>query len=79
MERKYLAKPINNEFARLWSDIPKVYTYRMYVVLANEIDSARLDRLISEKEGSALIGCLEHWAKTMHVPMTEEEYNQMYR
>lgn len=63
----------------MWSDIPNVYTYRAYVVLANEIDSARLDRLITAKEKSALLGCLEHWAKTMRVPMTEEEYNEMYR
>lgn len=79
MINKSLIRPVNPEFHRLWSDIPNVYTYRAYVVLANEIDSARLDRLISAKEESALIGCLDHWAKTMHVPTTEGEYSQMYR
>lgn len=79
MERKYIGRPVNKEFDRLWSDIPNVYTYREYVVLANEIDSAGLDRLISKREETALLGALDHWAKTMNVPPTEEEYNQMYR
>lgn len=79
MERRYLGRPVNKEFDRLWSGIPNVYTYREYVALANEIDSARLDRLISKQEETALLGALDHWAKTMRVPTTDEEYNQMYR
>ena len=79
MERKYLGRYVNKEFDRLWSDIPNVNTYREYVVLANEIDSARMDRLLSEREEKALLGALDHWAKTMHVPTTEEQYDQMYR
>ena len=79
MERKYLGRPVNKDFNRLWSDMPMVYTYREYVVLANEIDSARLDRLITKKEETALLGALANWTKTMHVPTTEDEYNQMYR
>lgn len=79
MERKYIGRPVNKEFDRLWSDIPKVYTYREYVVLANEIDSSRMDRLLSKREETALLGALGHWAKTMNVPTTDEEYTKMYR
>lgn len=78
MERQFLGRPVKKDFMLLWNRIPDVYTYREYISLMNEIDWARNDRLISASEEDALTGCLTHWAKTMRIPTSEEEYEQMY-
>lgn len=79
MNVNHLGRPVNKDLTRLFSRIPDVYTYREYISLMNEIGWARQDRLISAREEASLEGCLTHWAKSMRIPITEEEYDQMYR
>lgn len=69
----------SEEFRRLWVEIPEVITYRDYVEVANMIDSARMDRLITEQEEKVLLGCLDVYAKVSKIPTTEDEWGERYQ
>lgn len=47
------------EFFRLWNEVPKIVTYRDYIVLCNEIDSAHMDRMITDRDEKILLDALE--------------------
>lgn len=51
------------EFKRLWSLIPTVKDYWEYVGLANEIDDAWDDRLITQFDKKFLVDCLDRYAQ----------------
>ena len=69
----------SEEFNRLWEELSKVLTYRDYVEEANMIDSARMDRLITEHEEKTLLGCLDAYAKVGKIPTTEDEWREKYQ
>ena len=47
------------EFTRLWQELPKVVRYQDYIELCNEIDSARMSRIITDRDEAILLDCLE--------------------
>lgn len=67
-----------SEFSRLWAEIPKVLTYRAYVILCNEIDSCHLDREINDMDERVLLGCLEMYAKIRRIPTSDPEWREQY-
>ncbi len=60
------------EFIRLWSELPKVVRYREYIEMCNEIDSARMSKLITESDEKILMDSLE--AIRTHKGIEREEY-----
>lgn len=60
------------EFQRLWGEVPKIVTYRDYVVMTNEIDSARMGRLITDRDEKILIDGLESVRKHKNIPLQED-------
>ena len=47
------------EFLRLWGELPKIVTYRDYIDMCNEIDSAEMDRMITDRDERILLDALE--------------------
>ena len=68
-----------SEFSRLWAEIPKVLTYRAYVILCNEIDSCHLDREITDTDERVLLDCLDKYAKIKGIPTTDPEWEEKYQ
>lgn len=49
----------DEEFQRLWGELPKIITYQDYIDMCNEIDSAQMDRLITGRDEHILLDALE--------------------
>ena len=60
------------EFARLWNELPKIVTYRDYIVMCNEIDSARMNREITDRDEKILLASIE--AIKTYKGIKDEEY-----
>lgn len=57
----------NITFMQIWMEIPKVYNKEKYYKICNEIDSARLDREITEKEEETLVEALRAIAEARRI------------
>lgn len=60
------------EFWRLWGELPKIVTYRDYIVMCNEIDSAQMDRMITGRDEHILLEALEAIRKHKRIKNKED-------
>lgn len=60
------------EFTRLWAEVPKVVTYRDYIEMCNGIDSARMDRMITDRDEHILLAALEAVKKYKKITADED-------